>query len=368
MVDRYLFYIYGLAATATRRRQLPPPMKQFIYPSVIESHNSELRNVAPDLVHGVKIFDNGVGYIVGHLALSEGHSPHKGINSAPEDLDYQLLLKTGLLLASTVVDEPITLTVGFPYSTFQINRDQVAELVGKTQKITYDTSPYGGRSKQTRTIEISKVDVIPEVVGCIIGRRKGGRGQKGSFFMASLGYGTFEACLSTETGIVQRTMVSTIGVRYAVDIAMKEMMQKHYLGMRTEHQFDTAFHRGTITLNRRRIDLADIRTRALQRYYEDVISPMLRNTWTDDDFNRSSILLLAGGGSMYPELVKCFEDEFGGILTIDVVEDPTTLASTGYCIRSQSVAGEATGAAVGLDIGNAQTVLTITSENGTGWK
>ncbi|MCB0720052.1 MAG: hypothetical protein KDD65_16515, partial [Bacteroidetes bacterium] len=194
-------------------------MKQFIFPSVVESHNSELSNVAPDLVHGVKIFDNGTGYIVGHLALSEGNSPHKAINSSPEDLDYQLLLRTGLLLASTVVDQPVTLTVGFPYSTFQINRESVAELVGKTQKISYDTSPYGGRSVQTRTIQIAKVDVIPEVVGCIIGARKGSRGQKGAFYMASLGYGTFEACLSTETGIVQRTMVSTIGVRYAVDIA-----------------------------------------------------------------------------------------------------------------------------------------------------
>jgi hypothetical protein len=333
-------------------------MKQFIFPSVVESHNSELSNVAPDLVHGVKIFDNDTGYIVGHLALSEGNSPHKAINSSPEDLDYQLLLRTGLLLASTVVDQPVTLTVGFPYSTFQINRESVAELIGKTQKISYDTSPYGGRSIQTRTIQIAKVDVIPEVVGCIIGARKGSRGQKGAFYMASLGYGTFEACLSTETGIVQRTMVSTVGVRYAVDIAMKELEQKYYLGMRTEHQFDSAFQRGTITLNRRRIDLTDLRTRALQRYYEDVISPMLRNTWTDDDFNRSSILLLAGGGSMYPELVKCFEDEFGGILSVNVVDDPTTLASTGYCIRSQSVGGQ-DGVAVGLDVGNAQTVLTV---------
>lgn len=337
-------------------------MKQFIFPSVIESHNSELRNVAPDLVHGVKIFDNDTGYIVGHLALSEGHSPHKSINSAPEDLDYQLLLRTGLLLASTIVDQPITLTVGFPYSTFQINRESVAEFVGKTQKISYDTAPYGGRSKQTRTIQISKVDVIPEVVGCIIGARKGQRSQKGAFFMGSLGYGTFEACLSTETGIVQRTMVSTVGVRYAVDIAMKELMQKHYLGMRTEHQFDSAFQSGTVTLNRRRIDLTDLRTKALQRYYEDVISPVLRNTWTDDDFNRSSILLLAGGGSMYPELIKCFDDEFGGILSVNVVDDPTTLASTGYCIRSKSVGG-ADGVAVGLDIGNAQTVLTIGSDD-----
>jgi len=334
-------------------------MKQFVFPSVVESHNIELRNVAADLVHGIKVFENDTGYIVGHLALSEGHSPHKAINSAPEDLDYRLLLKSGLLLAATVVDDPLVVTLGFPFSTYQINRDGVNGVLGKEFTIDYDTSPYGGRGRQSKTVEIEKLDVIPEVIASIIGARKGSMTQKGSFFMASLGYGTFEACLTSESGIVQRTMVSTQGMRYAIDIAMREMMQKYYLGLRTEHQFDQAFQRGTITVNRKRIDLTEIRSRALRRYYEDVISPVLRNTWADDDFSGTTTMILAGGGALYPELVSGFQDEFGGVVAVSVAEDPLTLASTGYCLRSQGLNRGETGAAVGLDIGNAQTVLTV---------
>ena len=110
--------------------------------------------------------------------------------------------------------------------------------------------------------------------------------------MGSLGYGTFEACLSQDSGIVQRSMISTAGIRYAIDVAMKEMMQSYYLGMQSEHQFDKDFQRGEIVVNRRRIDMTDIRRRALRRYYHDVISPVLRNRWTDKDFDRSTTLLL----------------------------------------------------------------------------
>lgn len=334
-------------------------MKKFVFPSVIESHNSELHNVAVDLQHGLKLFDQDNGYIIGSLALSEGVAPHKAINSAPDDLDYRLLLKSGLLLASTEIEEPLVVTTGFPFATYQINRQRAADLIGKSQKITFDTTTYGGRDQQTRTINISKMDILPEIVGCIIGLRNGERQQKGSFFMASIGYGSFEACLSTEGGIVQRTMVSVSGVRYAVEIATRELMQTHYLGMRTEHQLDVAFHEGSIVVQRKRIDVTGIRTRALERYYDDVISPVLRNTWTDNDFGRASRLMIAGGGSEYPELIDRFRSEFGEILEIEVADEPMTLASRGFCLRSVSLAGGNTGAAVGIDVGNAQTVVTI---------
>jgi plasmid segregation protein ParM len=343
-------------------------MRTIVFPSVIESHNHELRNVAADLLHGMKIFDEGTGYVVGDLALSEGIAPHKAINSSPHDLDYRLLMKAGLLLASTVVDEPIVLTTGFPFSTFQINRKHVAEIVGSTQKITYDTAPYGGRQKQTKTVVVNKIDVLPEVVGCIIGARNGERQQRGAFFMGSVGYGTFEACLSTEGGIVQRTMVSVTGIRYAVELAMRELMQTHYLGMQTEHQFDAAFQHGSSTLNRRKIDLRDVRRRALERYYEDVVSPVLRNAWTDNDFSRTNLLLLSGGGALYPDLVNAFKKEFDGVLEVEVVENPITLASTGYSLRSLNLAGGNKGTAVGLDIGNAQTSLAIASDSTNGWQ
>ena len=334
-------------------------MKKFVFPSVIESHNSELSNVAPDLEHGLKLYEQDNGYIIGQLALSEGVAPHKAINSSPDDLDYRLLLKSSLLLASTEIEEPLVITTGFPFSTFQINRQRAVDVIGKSQKVTFDTTTYGGRDQQTRTIQISKMDVLPEIVGCIIGLRNGERQQKGAFFMASIGYGTFEACLSTEGGIVQRTMVSVSGVRYAVELATRELMQTHYLGMRTEHQLDAAFHEGSLVAQRKRIDVTAIRRRALERYYEDVISPVLRNAWTDNDFGRASKLMVAGGGSEYPELIDRFRSEFGDILDIEVADDPMTLASRGFCLRSVSLAGGSTAAAVGIDVGNAQTAVTL---------
>lgn len=338
-------------------------MKVYTFPSVIESHNTELRNVAPDLLNGIKIFDDETGYIVGQLALSEGTSPHKAINSSPQDLDYRLLLKSGLLLTATSVQSPIILTMGFPFSTFQINRGYVNKIVEDAQAITFDTAPYGGRSKQTRELSVLKVDVIPEVIGCIIGARKGDTKQQGAFFMCSMGYGTFEAALSTESGVVQRTMVSTNGIRYAVDLAMEELNQTYYLGLRTEHQFDTAFQRGSIVFNRRRVDFSDVRKRALRRYYSDVISPILRNRWTDEDFNRSGTLVIAGGGALYPEFMECFQEEFGDVVDIKIVGDPTTLAARGYYYRSKSLSSLNEGAAVGIDIGNAQTVIVIDDES-----
>ncbi|MEM1095171.1 MAG: hypothetical protein AAGJ10_11265 [Bacteroidota bacterium] len=177
--------------------------------------------------------------------------------------------------------------------------------------------------------------------------------------MASVGYGTFEACLSSESGIVQRTMLSVSGIRHAVDLAMRELMETHYLGLRTEHQFDAAFRKGAIVLNRRKIDLKDLRKRALRRYYEDVISPALRNTWQDEDFDRSGTLLLAGGGALYTDLYECFLEEFDGVLDVHVVDDALTLASAGYCARSASLAGASGSVPVGLDIGNAQTVVSL---------
>ncbi len=338
-------------------------MKQLVFPSVIERHNSELRNVASDLLHGLKIYDNGSGYIIGHLAMTEGNSPHKSINSTPQDLDYQLLLRTGLLLASTAATGPIALTVGFPFATYQVNRHYVEQLVGNEQNVTYDMATYGGKDKHTRVIPISAVDVLPEIVGCIIAARKGRTQKKGAFFIGSIGYGTFEACLSTEDGIVQRTMISTYGVRKAVDDITRNLMKEHYLGMRTEHQMDMALRSGSIVLNRRRIDLTGVRKKALEGYYHDVISPALRNFWTDDDFARTSSLILTGGGAHYTELINCFQSEFGGILDVKVVENPTTLASEGYCYHSVRLANENGGTAVGIDIGNSQTTLSVIDKN-----
>ncbi len=337
-------------------------IRSISFPSVIEGHNNDLVNVAKDQLNGLKIREGEEDYIIGNLALSEGRNPHKAINSSPEEIDYKLLLKAGILTASNYVKEPMVITTGFPSSTININKNQANEYISGLDSVVCDSRPFGGRDQQSLQFSVNRVEIIPELIGGIIAMRSGGTQRTGNFFMVSLGYGTLEIGLSTDGGIIQRTEATAPGLRYAVDWAMKELMQNYYVGLRTEHQFDAAFQRGNITVNRKRIDLAEIRKRALTHYYKDVVTPLLRNTWEDEDFNRANTIILMGGGALYPEIVNNFTEEFGSFANVEVADNPTTVASRGFCIRSRNIAGGGTEAAVGLDIGNAHTTVSVFEE------
>ncbi len=328
------------------------------FPSLIQSQGSELQNVSRDQLTGMKIREGEEDYIIGDLALVEGKNPHKAINSSVDELDYQLLAKASLLTASNFVKEPMVITTGFPYSTININKKPAVEFFNSIESVTYDTRPFGGSDHLVQPISVNRVEVIPELIGGIIAMRSGEDQRTGNFFMVSMGYGTTEIGLSTDKGVIQRTEASGNGLRYAIDWAMKRLMRDYYVGLRTEQQFDTAFQAGNIILNRKRIDLTEIRRQALAHYYEDVISPLMRNTWSDDDFDRANTILLIGGGANYPELVDSFRREFDSFVNIEVAENPATVTSRGYCIRSRNKGGSAA-AAVGIDIGNANTTVSV---------
>lgn len=337
--------------------------KTYTFPSVFEGNNTDLRNVSPDLINGLKVYHNGDGYVIGNLALTEGVSPHRNINSAPDELDYHLLLKSGMLIANQKLGNPLTVSTGFPFSTFQLYKEVAANLINKQHVVEYDAATYGGGAKKNVQVEIDNVQVIPEVIGCAIALRKGIQNAKGNFFVMSLGYGTLEGLLSTEGGIVQRTSLSTYGLRYAVNLLEKELAKTYYLELKTEHQIDAAFQKGVIFLNRKRIDIQGIRDKVLKQYYEDVISPAMRKAFNDNDFTVSHNMYLAGGGAMYPTLVDCFKAEFQDILELAVAHEPQSLASRGYCINSAQLNGGVKSNAVGLDIGNATTIVSVYDEN-----
>lgn len=332
------------------------------FPSLIQSQGPELTNVARDQLTGLKIREGDQDYIIGDLALSEGRNPHKAINSSVEELDYRLLSKAALLTASNHIKEPMVITTGFPYSSVNLNKEPAIQYLNGIESVTYDSRPFGGNDHIVQPISVNRVEVIPELIGGIIAMRRGEEKRSGNFFLVSLGYGTVEIGLSTDKGIVQRTEGTASGLRYAVDWAMKSLMKNYYVGLRTEQQFDVAFQAGNIILNRKRIDLSEIRKQALQNYYEDVISPLMRNTWSDDDFNRANTIILIGGGAMYPELVEAFQGEFEDFANIEVANDPHTVTSRGYCIRSSDISGSSA-SAVGIDIGNANTAISLFEEN-----
>ena len=340
-------------------------IRSISYPSVIQGHSTELVNVSSNLLNGLKIKENGLDYLVGNLALSEGRNPHKAINSNSDETDYKVLLKAGLLLASNVSNKPMVLTTGFPYATYNINKKTVKNTLASLDSILHDSSTYGGPYHQEVPVQLSHVEVLPELIGGIIAARHDEEARSGSFFMVSLGYGTIEIGLSTDDGIVHKTEATAPGLRYAVDWARKDLMQNYYVGLRSEHQFDMAFQNGVITVNRKRIDLGDIRKRSLAKYYNEVISPLMRNTWDDEDFNRANTIVLVGGGALYPDLVHSFKEEFIGLADIEIPENPELMASKGYCIRSCQLvkslqaSGENGQIAVGIDIGNAQSSVSI---------
>lgn len=41
-------------------------------------------------------------------------------------------------------------------------------------------------------------------------------------------------------------------------------------------------------------------------------------------------MYLVGGGALYPELVDCFKEEFGDIVSVNVYPEPEKCASQGY--------------------------------------
>src|ERR1700754_3707097 len=190
------------------------------FSSLMQASNAGLANTARSLVNGLKVRLNQQWYICGNLALSEGEFPHKNINSSPDDLEYEVLLKAALLLASRDISKPIILTLGFPNSTYKIYKSKVISNLVGLHKIEYDGAVLGARSADPAAVDITDVDVIPEMVGCIIALRKGPENVQGKFFVLSCGFGTFESALSTEEGIVEQTMTSAHGLRYAVNIVL----------------------------------------------------------------------------------------------------------------------------------------------------
>jgi len=337
-------------------------MNSYSFPSVYERHNSELDTVSNNLINGLKLYLNGEAYIIGNLALSEGLSPHKIINSSPEDLDYNLFLYSGLLLANEKSKNKKRISTGFPFSTYKVNREIAKTIIRGKHIVDYDASTYSKNSKTKDEIEVIDVEIIPEMIANITALRDGELKAKGDFFVVSLGYGTFEAVFSTESGIVQRTAVSTQGIHYAINMFMKELEETHYLGLKNRRQIDATFQEDYIVLNRKKHDIRKLKETVLKSYYNDIISPALMNAFSDSDFSKAKKLYITGGGSLYPDLFKCFMDEFSDVVSTEIVTNPLTLASQGYFLNS--LKGIKNGEiAVGLDIGNSNTVLTLSGNN-----
>ncbi|NGP90063.1 ParM/StbA family protein [Fodinibius halophilus] len=339
-------------------------MKISVFPSVYESTRSDLNGVSNDLLNGLKIDYNDESYMIGNLALQEGLSPHRLMNCAPGELDFDILFRAALLLAQKKAGSNFSVTVGFPFEMYQKYNDTAKQRLTKSFDVLYDSSTFENglnSGTQSATMQLQNVDVIPEIAGSIISLRYGKQQEKDDFFVISLGYGSMEAVVSRSSGIIRRTATSTHGLRYAVNMMKEELQKEHYLGFKTEHQLNVAFKNGEININKRMVDLTALRRRVLKSYFENIIRPALANAFQDSDFATSSKLYLVGGGAYFKELTDRISKEYDGILNIKIPDKPEQMAVKGYCLNT-AMQFEGEGIPVGIDMGNANTLVAIMDE------
>ena len=331
--------------------------KSVAIPSVIERFNQPLAHIESDPEKRIQLYETGVGYLIGDLALSQGHAPYRNINSSPQEFDYQLLAKAGLLTASDAKSGEVVVTTGFPFTTYELFKQQATDFfTPRDIFVEYNTNM--GALKRIQ-LTVKHVEVMPEIMGCINAIRKGPIGEKGNFFIVSLGYGTCETGLSMDTGLISRTCMSIPGLRYAVNNLHTDLGKSYNLGMKNEHMVNQSFQSGKVVIDRKRKDLSEIRRNHLANYYDEVISPALKKAFTDNDFEKADTIYLVGGGAYYADLVDCFKKEFDDVLKVVIPENPETMASLGYYLRSYQWCGQSNASkAVGLDIGNAYTIVT----------
>ncbi|HBG25239.1 MAG: hypothetical protein A2X17_01765 [Bacteroidetes bacterium GWF2_41_61] len=360
-------------------------IKTYSFPSVYESTLRDFSTSNDPILGFSKLKFDGANYLVGLQALNEGVSPHKSINASPEDVDYKIITQSALLLASNALKgeskngkvPKMVVTSGFPYATYQFNKDNAIEYYKEEKIITYyKADDNGSLSSEQRVVSVASANVIPELVGCDIAVRKGDQPVDGNFIIISLGYGTCEGAVSTPEGLTTRSFFSTHGISYPVNVFSQEISKHTYLKLRTEHQIDHLFSKGFMFVERKRKDFTEEKKLAISMYYNNVISPTIRRYITDEDFENCQKMILVGGGALHKDLVEMFNEEFGEICNISIFNAPEKCASIGYALYSKASVENKEGDGfsytpdseekvvyVGIDIGNANTCVSVISNS-----
>ena len=332
------------------------------FPSVLETTFGNTENSAKDVLNGLKIKKEDTWYMVGNLAKRAGVNPNHVTNASPQLEDYEVLFKSALVTVAAQVEQPVAITMGFPFSTYSVYKSTAEQFLSKRHFMAeYDTQTYNvnGSVKRT-TFDVDNFDVIPEIVGCIIGLKKIlGNKPPTNFIAISLGFGTIEGGMATENGLVHRTCFSSYGLQYAIDNLHQELSKRYYLKMKNVHQLDDAFRKGSIFINRENVDIKGLRKSILNQYFREVIYLLLNKYFNDQDFEICEKIYLMGGGAYYPELVEAFKNEFNGSIQVEVAPEPEKLASIGYLYNSFRISDGKQQRSVGIDIGNSSTTVSV---------
>ncbi|MEP7107817.1 MAG: ParM/StbA family protein [Ferruginibacter sp.] len=332
------------------------------FPSIFETAYGNTENSAKNLLNGIKIKRNDTWYLVGNLAKISAVNAGRIVNAAPDEEDFDILFRSAIVNVLEKIERPFVVTTGFPLSTYNIYKTIAEQYLGKRHfMLDYDTHTFnlkGGVKKNT--FEIDSFEVIPEIVGGIIGLKKTvPEAEKENLIALSFGFGTVEGAMATTEGLIHRTCFSSHGIRYVIGNLTRELSQKYSLEMKNEHQMDDAFAKGSLFTNRKRIDLLPMRKELLTQYYKEVISPLLRQHFTDADLEICEKIYLVGGGAHYKELTDAVAEEFAGFIPVEVVPEPENMVSIGYLYNSLRISDTKSDRCLGIDLGNASTAISF---------
>jgi plasmid segregation protein ParM len=336
--------------------------KVITFPSVFETAFGNTQNSAKDLLNGLKIKKNETWYLVGNMARRNAINAGRVINAAPEEEDFDILFRAAMTNVIDKAQQPFTVTVGLPLSTFNVYKNAAQQYLSRRHfLVEYDTGTFNIKgSIKKNTFDIDAYEVIPEIVGGIIGLKKTlAQSTNENFIAISFGFGTVEGGYATADGLVNRTCFSSHGIRYVIGNLARELNTQYYLEMKNEHQMDEAFVNGSIFTNRRRIDLKELKKNLLNQYYKEVVSPLMRQHFTDGDLEHCSKIYLLGGGANYRELTDAVAEEFKGFIPIEIVPQPEITVGIGYLYNSLRVSDNNPARCVGLDLGNATTTVSF---------
>jgi len=336
------------------------------FPSVFETSFGNTENSARDLLNGIKVKKDDTWYLVGNMAKKGAINPSRIVNASPQEPDFDILFKAAIINIIDKVEQPINFTLGFPFSTYNVYKQAAEQYLAKRhQFVEYDTHTYNIKGNVKKGLfDIDRYEVIPEIVGGIIGIKKTlPEPPPENFIAISFGFGTIEGCMATADGMVQRTGFSSHGIRYVINNLNRELNTRYFLEMKNEHQIDEAFVKGTLFANRKRIDLTGYRKQLLTQYYREVVSPLLRRHFTDADFEVCEKIYLLGGGAHYQELTDALAGEFKDFMPVEVVPNPENIVSLGYLYNSLRLSDSYPTRCVGMDLGNATSAISIFGSN-----
>lgn len=330
------------------------------FPSIFETAYGSTENSARDLLHGLKIKRGEKWYLVGDLARKGAVNPGRVVNAAPTEEDFDILFRSAITNVVEKVQHPFAITLGFPFSTYNAYKAAAEQYLAKRHfMLDYDTRTFNLKgSVKKNTFIVDQYEVIPEIVGGIIGlKRIVPEAANENFIALSFGFGTVEGAYATTDGLIHRTNFSSHGIRYVISNLARELNQKHFLEMKNEYQLDDAFVKGSLFANRKRIDLSEMRRDLLVQYYKEVVSPQLRKHFIDSDLESCNKIYLMGGGANYSELVDVLKEEFEGFIPVEVAPHPEYIISIGYLYNSLRLSDSKPSRCIGIDLGNATTAV-----------